>query len=114
MADPIYAQRYRHLKRLAPGRDEAAYRAQDDAGRPVVISVVRPFDPSGFLRTMGLVSAVRHLDLTAVLDAGRDGADCFVVSDDPGGADAQAPGISARRRWRGAPRRPPPTASSSP
>jgi len=89
MADPIYAQRYRHLKRLPPGRAEAAFRAQDDAGRPVAISVVRPYDPDGFLRTIGLVSAARHLSLAGVVDAGRDGADCFVVFDDPGGADAE-------------------------
>lgn len=90
MADPIYAQRYRHLKRLPPVRAEAAYRAQDDTGRPLLISVVRPVDPGAFLRTVGLVSSARHLDLAPVVDAGQDGAECFVVYDDPGGADAEA------------------------
>ena len=90
MADPIYAQRYRHLKRLPPGRADAAYRAQDDTGRPLLISVVRPVDPGAFLRTVGLVSSARHLDLAPVVDAGQDGAECFVVYGDPGGADAQA------------------------
>ncbi len=94
MAEPIYAQRYRHLKRLPPGRAEAAYRGRDEQGRPVVVTVVRPRDADGFLRTMGLVAAVRHLDVAPVVEAGRDGADCFVVTEDPGGADAA--GLAAR------------------
>ena len=88
MTDPIYAQRYRTKKRLPPGRAAAAYSGQDAQGRPVVVTVVRPLDPDLFLRTMGLVASVRHLDLVPVVDAGREGADCFVVQEDPGGPDA--------------------------
>lgn len=88
MTQPIYLQRYRAKHRAPAGRAEAAYRGQDDRGRPVTVTVVRPVDPGGLLRTMGLVSAVRHLHVAPVIDAGRDGADCFVVSEDPGGADA--------------------------
>jgi eukaryotic-like serine/threonine-protein kinase len=89
MSDPIYAQRYRTRKHLPPGRAAAAYSGQDAEGRPVVVSVVRPVDPDGFLRTMGVVASVRHLDLAPVLDAGRDGPDCFVVSWDYGHRDAE-------------------------
>jgi serine/threonine-protein kinase len=88
MTDPIYAQRYRAKRHLPPGRASAAYAGEDAQGRPVVVTVVRPLDPDVFLRTLGVVASVRHLDLAPVVDAGRDGADCFVVSDDPGGADA--------------------------
>jgi hypothetical protein len=88
MTDPIYAQRYRTRKHLPPGRAAAAYSGQDAQGRPVVVTVVRPLDPDAFLRTMGVVASVRHLDLVPVVDAGRDGADCFVVQNDAGGPDA--------------------------
>ncbi len=88
MTDPIYAQRYRTKKRRPPGRAAAAYSGQDAQGRPVVVTVVRPLDPDLFLRTMGLVATVRHLNLVPVVDAGREGADCFVVQEDPGGPDA--------------------------
>ncbi len=88
MTDPIYAQRYRTKKHLPPGRAAAAYSGQDDQGRPVVVTVVRPLDPDLFLRTMGVVASVHHLDLAPVVDAGRDGPDCFVVGWDYGRDDA--------------------------
>ncbi len=88
MTEPIYAQRYHTRKHLPPGRAAAAYQGQDAQGRPVVVTVLRPFDPDTFLRTVGTVSSVRHLDLAPVVDAGREGADCFVVQEDPGGTDA--------------------------
>jgi eukaryotic-like serine/threonine-protein kinase len=88
MTEPIYAQRYRTRKHLPPGRAAAAYAGQDAQGRPVIVTVVRPLDPDRFLRTVGVVSSVRHLDLAPVVDAGRDGPDCFVVQEDPGGTDA--------------------------
>ena len=90
MTEPIYAQRYHTRKHLPPGRAAAAYQGQDAQGRPVVVTIVRPFDPDTFLRTVGIVSSVRHLDLAPVVDAGREGADCFVVQEDPGGTDALA------------------------
>jgi serine/threonine-protein kinase len=90
MSDPIYAQRYRTRKHLQPGRAAAAYGGQDAEGRPVVVTVVRPVDPDVFLRTMGVVASVRHLDLAPVIDAGRDGPDCYVVSWDYGHYDAAA------------------------
>ena len=88
--DPIYAQRYRARKHLPPGRATAAYGGQDAEGRPVVVTVVRPADPDAFLRTMGVVASVHHLDLAPVVDAGRDGPDCYVVSWDYGRNDAEA------------------------
>ena len=90
MSEPIYAQRYRAKRRLPAGRAAAAYAGHDAEGRPVVVTVVRPLDADVFLRTLGVVASVRHLDLVPVVDAGRDGADCFVVAEDPGGADAAA------------------------
>lgn len=90
MTDPIYAQRYHTGRRLPPGRAAAAYAGRDEHGRPVVVTVVRPRDPDGFLRTMGVVASVRHLDLAPVVDAGREGVECFVVQEDPGGTDALA------------------------
>ncbi|HET6475624.1 MAG TPA: PASTA domain-containing protein [Thermoleophilia bacterium] len=90
MTEPIYAQRYRTRRRLPPGRAEAAYAGQDAQGRPVVVTVVRPLDADAFLRTMGVVASVRHLDLAPVVDAGREGADCFVVTEDAGGEDVAA------------------------
>ncbi len=90
MTEPIYAQRYGAKRRLPPGRAEAAYAGRDSEGRPVVVTVVRPPDADAFLRTLGVVASVRHLDLAPVVDAGRDGGDCFVVSEDPGGAEAGA------------------------
>ena len=90
MTQPLYAQRYRLVEALPPGRALAAHRAEDMSGRPVVITVVRPADPDWFLRHMGSVAAARHLDLPAVLDVGRDGADVFVVSEDVRGTDAAA------------------------
>jgi eukaryotic-like serine/threonine-protein kinase len=89
MTDPIYAQRYRTRKHLPAGRASAAYGGQDAEGRPVVVTVVRPVDPDVFLRTMDMVSSVHHLDLAPVIDAGRDGPDCYVVSWDYGHYDAE-------------------------
>ncbi len=94
MTDPIYVQRYRAKRRLPPGRAAAAYAGHDAQSRPVVVTVVRPPDTDAFLRAMGAVAAVCHLNLAPVVDAGRDGAECFVVTDDPGGADAA--GLAAR------------------
>jgi hypothetical protein len=88
MSEPIYVQRYGAKRRLSPGRADAAYVGRDPQGRPVVVTVVRPLDPDVFLRTMGVVASVRHLDLAPVIDAGREGGECFVVAEDPGGTDA--------------------------
>ena len=90
MTEPIYAQRYRTRRQLPAGRAEAAYAGKDTEGHPVVVTVVRPVDPDVFLRTMGVVASVRHLDLAPVLDAGRDGPDCYVVGWDYGELDAAA------------------------
>jgi eukaryotic-like serine/threonine-protein kinase len=90
MTEPTYAQRYRTRRRLPAGRAEAAYAGRDAEGHPVVVTVVRPVDPDVFLRTMGVVASVRHLDLAPVLDVGRDGPDCFVVRWDYGDVDAAA------------------------
>jgi eukaryotic-like serine/threonine-protein kinase len=84
----VYAQRYRLVEALPPGRAEAAHRALDASGNPVVITVLRPADPEAFARRMGAVAAARHLDLAAILDLGRDGPDTFVVSEDVRGEDA--------------------------
>jgi serine/threonine-protein kinase len=88
VSEPIYAQRYGARRRLPQGRADAAFAGRDPQGRPVVVTVVRPLDPDVFLRAMGVVAAVRHLDLAVVVDAGRDGAECFVVAEDPAGTDA--------------------------
>jgi serine/threonine-protein kinase len=88
MSDSIYVQRYGARRRLPHGRAEAAYAGRDSQGRPVVVTVVRPLDPDVFLRTMGVVASVRHLALPVVVDAGRDGAQCFVVAEDPAVSDA--------------------------
>ena len=88
MSEPIYVQRYGARRRLPRGRADAAYAGRDSQGRPVVVTVVRPLDPDVFLRTMGVVASVRHLALPVVLDAGRAGAECFVVAEDPAGSDA--------------------------
>ena len=90
MTEPIYAQRYRTRRHLPAGRAEAAYAGRDAEGHPVVVTVVRPVDADVFLRTMGVVASVRHLDLAPVLDAGRDGPDCYVVRWDYGDVDAAA------------------------
>jgi len=90
MSEPIYAQRYRARRQAPAGRAVAAYAGRDAEGRPVVVTVVRPLDPGVFLRTLGVVASVRHLDLAPVVDAGREGGDCFVVAEDPGGVDAAA------------------------
>ena len=90
MTEPIYAQRYRTRRHLPAGRAEAAYAGKDAEGHPVVVTVVRPVDPDVFLRTMGVVACVRHLDLAPVVDAGRDGPDCYVVGWDYGEVDAAA------------------------
>ncbi len=90
MTEPIYAQRYRTRRHLPSGRAEAAYAGRDADGHPVVVTVVRPVDPDAFLRTMGVVASVRHLDLAPVVDAGRDGSECFVVGWDYGDVDAAA------------------------
>ena len=88
MTEPIYVQRYGAKRRLPPGRADAAFAGRDAQGRPVVVTLVRPLDPDVFLRTMGVVASVRHLDVTPVVDAGREGGECFVVTEDPGGSDA--------------------------
>jgi len=88
MSEPIYVQRYGAKRRLPPGRADAAYAGRDAQGRPVVVTLVRPLDPDVFLRTMGVVASVRHLDVAPVVDAGREGGECFVVTEDPGGTDA--------------------------
>ena len=90
MSEPPYAQRYRLVEALPPGWALAVHRAEDAAGRPVRITVVRPVDPDAFMRRMGVVAAVRHLDLPTVLDVGQDGADVFVVTEDVRGDDAAA------------------------
>jgi serine/threonine-protein kinase len=90
MTEPIYAQRYRTKRHLPAGRAEAAYAGKDAEGHPVVVTVVRPVDADVFLRTMGVVASVRHLDLAPVVDAGRDGPDCYVVRWDYGDLDAAA------------------------
>ncbi|MBE0528076.1 MAG: hypothetical protein IH629_02585, partial [Thermoleophilia bacterium] len=90
MTESIYQQRYRAKRRVPPGRAEAAYSGQDEQGRPVVVTAVRPLDADAFLRTMGTVASVRHLNLASIVDAGRDGADCFVVTEDPGGENVAA------------------------
>ena len=90
MTQPLYAQRYRLIEALPPGRALAAHRAQDASGRPVVITVVRPADPGWFLRWMGLVAAARHLDVATVLDVGQDGPDVFVVTEDVRGESVAA------------------------
>jgi hypothetical protein len=90
MTEPIYAQRYRTRRHLPAGRAEAAYAGRDPEGHPVVVTIVRPVDPDVFLRTMGVVASVRHLDLAPVVDAGRDGPDCYVVGWDFGAVDATA------------------------
>ena len=90
MTEPIYAQRYRTRRHLPAGRAEAAYAGKDAEGHPVIVTVVRPVDADVFLRTMGVVAAVRHLDLAPVVDAGRDGPDCYVVRWDYGDVDAAA------------------------
>src|SRR5450759_4585156 len=90
VSEPLYAQRYRLVEALPPGWAPAVHRAEDAAGRPVRITVVRPADPDAFMRRMGVVAAARHLDLPAVLDIGQDGADVFVVTEDVRGDDAHA------------------------
>ena len=89
MTEPIYRQKYRARRHLPAGRAEAAYAGRDAEGHPVTVTVVRPADPDGFLRTMGVVASVRHLDLAPVVDAGRDGPDCYVVGWDYGAVDAE-------------------------
>ncbi len=90
VSEPLYAQRYRLVEALPPGRALAVHRALDADGRRVIISVVRPYDAEAFERQMGVIATARHLDLPAVLDVGRDGLDCYVVTEDAAGADAAA------------------------
>ena len=90
MTDSLYAQRYRLVEALPPGRALAVHRALDSQGRTVRITVVRPYDADAFQRQMGAVSSARHLDLPAIFDVGRDGLDCYVVTEDVEGADALA------------------------
>ncbi|MBN2205709.1 MAG: PASTA domain-containing protein [Thermoleophilia bacterium] len=90
MSEPPYAERYRLVAALAPGRALARHRAVGPDGRQVTITVVRPPDPDAFLQGVDRVAAVRHADLVPVVDAGRDGADCYVVSEDVEGRDSQA------------------------
>jgi len=96
VTQPLYAQRYRLVEALPPGRALAAHRAEDAAGRPVVITVVRPADPDWFLRWMGLVAAARHLDLAEVLDVGQDGPDVFVAAEDVRGESVAAAAARGR------------------
>ena len=90
MTDSLYAQRYRLVEALPPGRALAVHRALDLQGRAVRITVLRPYDADAFQRQMGAVAAARHLDLPAVFDVGRDGSDCYVVTEDVEGTDALA------------------------
>ena len=94
VSEPLYAQRYRLVEALPPGSALAVHRAENLSGRPVIITVVRPADPEGFMRRMGVVAAARHLDLPTVLDIGQDGPDVFVVTEDVRGTDAA--GLVAR------------------
>jgi serine/threonine-protein kinase len=94
VSQPSYAQRYRLVEALPPGRAVAVHRAVD-AGRPVEIAVVRPGDADRFAAEMTAVAQVRHLGLPAVIEIGRDGSDAFVVYEDARGEDASelvAPG----------------------
>jgi len=90
VTDSLYAQRYRLVEALPPGRANAVHRALDSQGRSVRITVVRPYDPDAFERQMGAVAAARHLDLPVIFDIGRDGLDSFVVTEDVEGTDALA------------------------
>jgi serine/threonine-protein kinase len=90
VTDSLYAQRYRLVEALPPGRALAVHRALDSQGRSVRITVVRPYDAEAFERQMGAVTAARHLDLPAIFDVGRDGLDSFVVTEDVEGTDALA------------------------
>jgi eukaryotic-like serine/threonine-protein kinase len=90
VSESMYAQRYRLVEALPPGRAQAIHRALDTADRPLIITVLRPADADSFVRHMGTVAAARHLDLAAVVDVGRDGADTYVVTEDVRGADAAA------------------------
>ena len=90
MTDSLYAQRYRLVEALPPGRALAVHRALDSQGRSVRITVVRPNDAEAFERQMGSVAAARHLDLPAIFDVGRNGLDSFVVTEDVEGTDALA------------------------
>ncbi len=90
MNEPSYAQRYRLVEALSPGRAAARHRAVDADGRPVIVTVVHPADADAFLQGVDRVAAARHAGLAAVIDAGRDGAECFVVTEDVRGRDAQA------------------------
>ena len=90
MTEPLFAQRYRLVEALPPGRALSVHRALDSQDRTVRITVVRPYDADAFERQMGAVAAARHLDLPAVFDVGRDGLDCYVVTEDVDGTDALA------------------------
>jgi hypothetical protein len=90
VSEPLFAQRYRLVAALPPGRAQAVHRATDTAGRPLIITVVRPADADAFVHRLGTVAAARHLDLPAVVDVGRDGADTYVVTEDVQGLDAAA------------------------
>lgn len=86
---PDYAQRYSLIEALPPGRAVARHRALDAGGRSVIITVVRPDDPTLFLQGVDRAMAVRHSGLAAVVDAGRDGTDCYVVTEDAAGRDVE-------------------------
>lgn len=86
----LYAQRYRLVEALPPGRAVARHRAVGPGERPVVITVVHLADQDGFLRGVDRLMGVRHANLAEVVDAGRDGADCYVVSEEVRGRDAEA------------------------
>jgi hypothetical protein len=89
VSDHLYAQRYRLVEALPPGRALARHRAVDAAERPLIITVLTPRDPGAFARHMGLVAAARHLNLAAVVDVGGDELESFVVSEDVRGDDAE-------------------------
>ena len=76
MTDSLYAQRYRLVEALPPGRALAVHRALDSQGRTVRITVVRPYDADAFQRQMGAVSSARHLDLPAIEWLVVHGCDC--------------------------------------
>ena len=89
MNEHLYAQRYRLIEALPPGRAAARHRALDAEGRPVVITVGQPVESDAFLLEANRVATVRHVGLASVVDAGRVGSDCFVVAEDVHGRDAQ-------------------------
>jgi eukaryotic-like serine/threonine-protein kinase len=89
VTEPAYARRFQLVEALPPGRAVAVHRAMDAGGRSVIITVVRPADAGAFEQHMIDIAEVRHLALAEMLDAGRDDAERFVVSEDVRGSDAR-------------------------